>query len=315
MALVASMASGNFSSAATIGGLLLPLVWFGIVTPLRRREAHQQGCALAPAPTPVRSGIALVAIGLFFVGVVLSPEPDPDATANESTSSQQPTASLKTEPQAAPNSSNGPTNTEPTASAPALQFSETMVRAQGITKENKGGQSNIRFVAGTDSVEALGDLTEQCIDHFLEKTKAAYCYAYGSDVDYDHKTFDWTPEFDQSEYGGSRPCWIFYGGQPLSGPGDRGKKMTSGMEYLLANCPGTIAYPDEDGTLAAERARKAQAAAAASRPRNPCALVDTDALGRHGFKTVVGDVTGGTRPRFSPTAPQRPTVARTPTSN
>jgi hypothetical protein len=177
-----------------------------------------------------------------------------------------------------------------------------MVRAHGVTKTDNGGQSNIRFVGGTDSVDVLADLTEQCIDHYLEQTKAAYCYAYGSDIDYELKTFDWAPEFDESAFGGSRPCWVYHGGQPISGAQDRGVKMTSGIEYLLANCPGTIAYPDEDGSLAAERTRKAQAQAAAqaSRPRNPCALVDTSALERYGFKSVLGDVTGGDPTSYLP---------------
>lgn len=97
------------------------------------------------------------------------------------------------------------------------QFSDDMVRAKGKTKRNNGGQANVRFVAGTSNPDELSYLTEQCIDHFLEEEDAAFCYGYKSDEDYDVKDEDWTPASDEDVWGGARPCWATYGGQPLSG--------------------------------------------------------------------------------------------------
>jgi|GEM_PF-5049766 len=102
-----------------------------------------------------------------------------------------------------------------------IEFSEEMVRASGVTKQHKGGQSNIRFVAGTSDPDELRQLTDQCVDFYLTKTRAAYCYSYETQADFDQKDPSWTAESDQDIWGGARPCWSSYGGQPLNGPDSR----------------------------------------------------------------------------------------------
>lgn len=91
-----------------------------------------------------------------------------------------------------------------------------MVRAHGVNKENKGGQSNVRFVGNVTDFEALKHLTLDCVKRFTRDTKAAFCYGYGTDVDYAVKSADWTPEADTSAFGGARPCWVVYAGQAIA---------------------------------------------------------------------------------------------------
>ncbi|WP_348542352.1 PASTA domain-containing protein [Dietzia kunjamensis] len=114
-------------------------------------------------------------------------------------------------------------NDEPSApviDAP-VEFSEEMVRASGVTKQHKGGQSNVRFVAGTSDPDELRQLTDQCVDFYLNKTRAAYCYGYETQADFGQKDPSWTAESDRDIWGGARPCWSSYGGQPLNGPDSR----------------------------------------------------------------------------------------------
>lgn len=101
------------------------------------------------------------------------------------------------------------------------QFSHEMVRAAGVSKENRGGQSNVRFVADTSDPDELRYLTEQCVDHYLDKADGAFCYGYASQSDYDVRDPDWTPASDEEIWGGMRPCWSTYGGQAVSGPDSR----------------------------------------------------------------------------------------------
>ncbi len=122
-----------------------------------------------------------------------------------------------------------------------------MVRAQGITKANKGGQSNVRFVAGSRDAAVIEKLALECVDHFAQETKAAYCYAYGTQADYEVKTPDWTPAFDATIYGGSRPCWIVQAGQSLN-DADRGDdpSIVAGpveSAYTSVPCPGGVQFP------------------------------------------------------------------------
>lgn len=102
-----------------------------------------------------------------------------------------------------------------------VEFSEEMVQASGVTKQHKGGQSNVRFVAGTSDPDELRQLTDQCVDFYLTKTRAAYCYGYETQADFDQKGPSWTAESDQDIWGGARPCWSSHGGQPLNGPDSR----------------------------------------------------------------------------------------------
>lgn len=69
-----------------------------------------------------------------------------------------------------------------------------MVRALGVTKQNKGGQSNVRFVADSQDTGVIERLAIECVEHFTDETKAAFCYAYGTQADYDAKTPEWTPD-------------------------------------------------------------------------------------------------------------------------
>lgn len=111
-------------------------------------------------------------------------------------------------------------NDEPASPAiePSVEFSDAMVRAYGVTKQHKGGQSNVRFVAGTSDPDELRRLTDQCVDFYLSKTRAAYCYGYETQADFDQKDPSWTVESDEDIWGGARPCWSAHGGQPLNGP-------------------------------------------------------------------------------------------------
>jgi hypothetical protein len=119
-----------------------------------------------------------------------------------------------------------------------------MVRAYGVTEENRGGRSNVRFVAGTDDIGQIRSLTDQCIDYYLTKTQAAYCYGYGNLADFETKTPDWTPEADATVFGGSRPCWITFGGQPPAGPESRSPvRVSEKYEYVSLLCPGTVRFP------------------------------------------------------------------------
>lgn len=184
-----------------------------------------------------------------------------------------------------------------TDSAPAevseVAFDSAMVRTESVTKENKGGQTNIRFVAGTDSYDDIVSLTNQCVDHYLAETEAAYCYGYGSQQDFDLTAFDWTRESDSDVFGSGRPCWVMYSGQPIAGPDSRTESPASATSYI-DQCPGGVKFPDPDGSLADYRAKREESLAASTqlRQRDACALVDEDALARNGFNTVLGDVTG-----------------------
>lgn len=172
-------------------------------------------------------------------------------------------------------------------------FDSAMVRTESVTKENKGGQTNIRFVAGTDSYDDIVSLTNQCVDYYLDETEAAYCYGYGSQKDFDLTAFDWTPESDAEIFGAGRPCWVMYSGQPIAGPDSRTESPASATSYI-DQCPGSVEFPDPDGSLADYRAKREDSLADSTqlRQRDACALVDEDALARNGFNTVLGDVTG-----------------------
>ncbi|WP_155290321.1 hypothetical protein [Rhodococcoides fascians] len=174
-----------------------------------------------------------------------------------------------------------------------VSFDPAMVRTESVTKENKGGQTNIRFVANTNSYDDIVSLTNQCVDYYLDETVAAYCYGYGSQEDFDLTAFDWTPASDDEIFGSGRPCWVMYSGQPIAGPEGRTESPASATSYI-DQCPGNVEFPDPDGSLADYRAKREGSLAQSTqlRQRDACALVDEDALARNGFNTVLGDVTG-----------------------
>lgn len=210
------------------------------------------------------TSLAIVAVLLVLGGVI-------NALSTPSSDTQRTAASGTPQP-AATTAAAAPT-TVPAANV----FSESMVQAHGVTKDDKGGQSNVRFVAGTDDPARIQDLQRQCVQHYLQDTKAAYCYGYANDADYALTTVEWTPEFDESIYGGGRPCWIAYGGQPVAGP--PGTETTkSVLEYRTLGCPGGVRFPDDPVPAAA-----APPAAAAVPAHDACALLDPDALVAGGF--------------------------------
>ncbi|MDL9944592.1 hypothetical protein QSJ19_03125 [Gordonia sp. ABSL11-1] len=128
------------------------------------------------------------------------------------------------------------------AQSPVLTFNPAMVRAQGVTKEAKGGQSNVRFVAGSRDAKQIGQLALDCVRHFTKQTEAAYCYAYGTEADYAVKTPDWTPEFDETIYGGSRPCWVAQGGQSLNDHEPALMVESHKVLYDSSDCPGGVRF-------------------------------------------------------------------------
>ncbi|GAB2935830.1 hypothetical protein GCM10027047_35650 [Rhodococcus aerolatus] len=132
------------------------------------------------------------------------------------------------------------TTTQPTPAPPV--FSTGMVRARGVSKENKGGQSNVRFVAESRDAQELEQLALACVAEFVKQTKAAFCYAYGTQADYDVTEPDWTPEFDESEYGGSRPCWVAYAGQALADSSPSVVVPPSPVGYEVSGCPGGVQF-------------------------------------------------------------------------
>ncbi|PBC38121.1 hypothetical protein CJ178_29480 [Rhodococcus sp. ACPA4] len=289
-----AVVDGEKATAFLLFAFMVPFAWAGLATPIRRIRAQKTSSAVPKTSGLIKVGLAIACAGLIIASV----------TAPENEQSEATFATVTTQGLAAADSTPlVATSVVPvrTAEPAAARFDESMVRAIGISKENKGSQSNVRFVGGNDDLAVLKILTEQCVDHYLEQTKAAYCYAYGSDKDYELKTFDWTPEFDTTAYGGSRPCWTHYSGQPLAGRDSRTSSETSGISYVVADCPGSVAFPDDDGALAAERNRNAEAKAAVAvlKPRDPCKLVDVNALASHGFKTVLGDVTDDPRAHLS----------------
>lgn len=168
-----------------------------------------------------------------------------------------------------------------------------MVRVQGITKDAKGGQSNVRFVAGTEDPAQIEDLQRQCVQHYLQDTKAAYCYGYANDADYALTTVEWAPEFDESIYGGGRPCWIAYGGQPVAGPPGT-ERTKSALEYQTLGCPGGVRFSDDPQPAPATLAPASAAAppAAAVPAHDACALLDSSALTAGGFSDRTGQAPG-----------------------
>ncbi|AYA23513.1 hypothetical protein C6369_002530 [Rhodococcus rhodochrous] len=257
------------------------LLYFSAVAPWVKRRTS----TTAP-PQPgrrTRSALRKAAIGVVapflvvivtgIVDVAVHPGEYEAAGADTTTSSKQatPSASPTAGPTAAPE-----TMTEQPG---PIAFTESMVRAHGVTKDDQGGQSNVRFVAGTEDPERIEDLRRQCVQHYLETTKSAYCYGYANDADYGLTTVEWTPDFDESIYGQGRPCWITYGGQPIAGP--PGTETTkSALEYRTQGCPGGVLFPDYTPPVPAPTTETSPVTVPV---HNACALLDADALTAGGF--------------------------------
>lgn len=138
-----------------------------------------------------------------------------------------------------------PTISATRAASPAaagVQFLPSMVRAKGVTKEAKGGQTNVRFVAESQDATKVEALTHECVRYFVRETRAAYCYGYGTQADYDKKEPNWTPEFDETVFGGSRPCWVVQAGQSLDGDRPETVAGPNPASYQIAQCPGDVKF-------------------------------------------------------------------------
>lgn len=218
----------------------------------------------------IRASVSVIAVGMMLTACG-SPS---NENAAETTAASEASTSASSEGQSGP------------------RFDRSMVRTESVTKENKGGQTNIRFVADNVDYEDILALTDQCVDEYLSETTAAYCYGYANSADFDVTAFDWTPESDQDIYGTGRPCWVMYSGQPLTGVDGRTDTPAGATSYI-DQCPGGVEFSDPDGSLADYRNQRESSLAAASdiRRRDACALVDGDALTRNGFNAILGDVT------------------------
>lgn len=182
-----------------------------------------------------RAAALLVAVGMTISLAACSGDdqgPSPVDTPAAVGSSSSPASSVST---TRPSS----TNRQP----PELHFKPSMVRAHGVSKQNKGGQSDVRFVAGSKDPAVIKRLAIECVEHFTQETEAAFCYAYGTQVDYDTKTPDWTPEFDKSAFGGSRPCWVAQAGQALNWDEPEIPVETDRLQYEVVNkCKGGVKF-------------------------------------------------------------------------
>lgn len=258
------------------------LLYFSAVAPLLERRKTttaplQSGGQIRSALLKAAIGVAAPFMFVIAVGVVdIAVHPDEyeaigTETATPSSIQEVPSATPTPGPTAAP---------EPAAPQPGpLIFSESMVRAHGVTKDNQGDQSNVRFVAGTDDPNRIDDLQRQCVQHYLETTKGAYCYGYATDADYALTTIEWTPEFDESIHGNGRPCWITYGSQPIAGPPST-ETAKSALEYRTQGCPGGVRFPDDTPPVPA---LTTDATPVAVPVHNACALLDAEVLTAGGF--------------------------------
>lgn len=189
---------------------------------------------------------ALICVAVVASGCGSSSEEEVGAAPTSTTTavSSAPAVTVPSTTTVAPTTTTPPAPTTTVQPAPPpLMFSAGMVQARGVSKENKGGQSNVRFVAGSTNADEIEQLALECVREFAKQTKAAFCYAYGTQADYDVTEADWTPEFDESEYGGSRPCWVAYAGQALADSSPSVGVPPDSVSYQVSECPGGVQFP------------------------------------------------------------------------
>ncbi|WP_144377038.1 hypothetical protein [Rhodococcus pyridinivorans] len=257
------------------------LLYFFTVAPwLKRRTTTtappQPGRRTRSALRKAAIGVVVPFLIVIVTGIVdMTVHPDEYEALGADTATSSKLATPSASPTAGPTAASETMTEQPGPVA----FTESMVRAHGVTKDDQGGQSNVRFVAGTEDPKRIEDLRHQCVQHYLETTKSAYCYGYANDADYDLTTVEWTPDFDESIYGQGRPCWITYGGQPIAGP--PGTETTkSALEYRTQRCPGGVRFPDDTPPVGAPTA---DTPAATVPVHDACALLDADVLTAGGF--------------------------------
>lgn len=174
-------------------------------------------------------------LGVACVSLIVAACGTDESSAPPSTVVSTAPSQVSTATSAIESSAPHPETTDP-------EFSVSMVRAEGVTKENKGGQSNVRFVANSQEASTIRKLALECVEHFTQKTKAAYCYAYGSQLDYDVKTPEWTPGWDEGIYGAYRPCWVTQAGQSLNDNEPAIMVEPAEVSYLTSDCPGGVTF-------------------------------------------------------------------------
>lgn len=114
---------------------------------------------------------------------------------------------------------------------PALRFDTTMVRSVEVNKVNKGGQANVFVVAGLTDPDALLDVANSCVEHYLGEQKAAFCHVWGTEANFAAR---------DPQGVGDLLCWTHYVGVPLAG-GD--PLVTTSKPYMLEidGCPDAAA--------------------------------------------------------------------------
>lgn len=177
----------------------------------------------------------LAAVGMTISLAACGGDDQEPSTADSSSEATSSTAGVGASTAAASSTS---TKRQP----PEVHFAPSMVRAHGVSKKNKGGQSDVRFVAGSTDPAVIKRLALECVEHFTQETKAAFCYAYGTQVDYDTKTPDWTPAFDKSGFGGSRPCWVAQAGQALNWDEPEIPVEADRWQYEAGKCKGGVKF-------------------------------------------------------------------------
>jgi hypothetical protein len=146
-------------------------------------------------------------------------------------------AQLSPATSATPSPSSSPTPTAapiPTASpSPTkaeLHFTTAMVRANKVNKKYKGGQANVFVVAPSTDVDALERVGRECVEHFLQEQKAAFCHVWGSQANFEARDPRRNDELR---------CWTHYIGVPLVG-GDPYVTTAASYSYKIEGCPTRV---------------------------------------------------------------------------
>jgi hypothetical protein len=156
-----------------------------------------------------------------------------DIADQESASEASPTSRSAQNTTATPTESESAATTTAavTTPEPALRFDTRMVRSVEVNKVNKGGQANVFVVAGLTDPDALLDVANGCVEHYLGEQKAAFCHVWGTEANFAAR--------DPQEVG-DLLCWTHYVGVPLAGGNP---VVTTSKPYMLEidGCPDAAA--------------------------------------------------------------------------
>lgn len=161
--------------------------------------------------------------------------------ASLATATPTPTASSSIAPSAMPSPSASPSTTamttsstpsltvpaEPPPSATPAEFDVAMVRSNEINKVDKGGQANVHVVAGLLDTQALLDVANGCVQHYLTEQQAAFCHVWATEANYAAR---------DPENVGDLLCWTHYVGVPLAG-GPPLVTTSESYELEVWSCP------------------------------------------------------------------------------